>query len=397
MLTGSDLWLIIASTAVCTTVVTALTWLVLRLNRRGSIASQVTIVVLGAIVSIACSTQVILIEMYFSSHDILVMAWILGVSAALSLTAAWFVTARTARKSIAQLTTSAQRIGDGAVVPASRPGWREFDQLSGELAETSERLARARAEIDKLDTARREFFAWISHDLRTPLTGIAALSEALEGNLAADPVDYVRQIRTKVDTVNSMVDDLFELSKLQSGTLRLHPEVVELLDLVSDAVSDVRPMAAERGIRVTQSGIDGHTLWADPRELTRAIGNLLTNSIRHAPRDTEILVSAENLPDDRLILSVLDHGPGVAVEDLGRIFDVGWRADAARTAESGTTTTGAGLGLAIVRGIIEAHGGTVNAHHLDDGFQLQLIIPAPAPTAGQEGGADTGPASPRSH
>jgi signal transduction histidine kinase len=115
----------------------------------------------------------------------------------------------------------------------------------------------------------------------------------------------------------------------------------------------------------------------DPRELTRVVGNLLTNSLRHAPANSEVVVRADRV-DGRLVLSVIDQGPGVAAEDLGRMFDVGWRADAARSAEDDEAPSGAGLGLAIVRGIVEAHGGTVEAHSTGEGFRLDLTLPLAA-------------------
>ena len=375
MLSGSDLRLIVVTTIACTAIITGLGYLALRWNRRGSIASQVVIVVAAALLSVAASTLAVLVEMLFSAHDITVLACVLGVSAVLSLAAAWFITGRAARASITDLVTSAQRIADGNVVPATDPGWREFNQLAAELADTSQRLTVARGEIDKLDSARRQFFAWISHDLRTPLAGIRAMAEALEEGVAGNPEAYVRQIRVKVDTVNAMVDDLFELSKLESGTLRLRPELVPLLDLVSDAVADVQPIAVRRGITIRAEQVAGHMLWADPRELTRAIGNLLSNAVRHAPDDSTVVVTADNLPHQRLTLSVLDEGPGVAVEDLSSIFAVGWRGDPARTAGD----AGAGLGLAIVRGIVEAHGGNVRADHVDGGFRMAVVLPIGQP------------------
>jgi signal transduction histidine kinase len=273
-------------------------------------------------------------------------------------------------------------VGNGDVVAAATTGWRELDAASAELAETSERLAEARAQLTELDAARRQFFAWISHDLRTPLAGMGAMAEALEEGTAPDPAAYVRVIRSKVDTLTQMVGDLFELSRLQTGTLELHPEPIALLDLVSDAVADVQALASARGITIAQDGVDGHMIWADPRELTRAISNLLANSLRHSPDGSIVLVRADTVDADRLVLSVIDQGPGVAAENLGRMFDVGWRADAARTADPAEPAVGAsggaGLGLAIVRGIVEAHGGTVRAHHTDAGFQLDLLLPAHA-------------------
>ncbi|TPW93047.1 HAMP domain-containing histidine kinase, partial [Schumannella luteola] len=221
---------------------------------------------------------------------------------------------------------------------------------------------------------------WISHDLRTPLSGMRALAEALEAGVVDDPEDYLRRIRAQVESMNRLVDDLFELSKIDSGMLRLHRESVVLLDIVSDAASDVQQLAAERGVRITHAGVEGHVLWADAHELSRVVTNLLGNAIRHAPEGSEILISASRGDDERLVLSVLDHGSGVASEDLGRMFEIGWRADAARTTDAASGAAGAGLGLAIVRGIARAHGGDVHAEHVPEGFRLNVVLPLTIPT-----------------
>ncbi|MGH3584156.1 MAG: sensor histidine kinase, partial [Mycobacterium sp.] len=188
-----------------------------------------------------------------------------------------------------------------------------------------------------------------------------------------DPAEYIRQIRDQVDSVNGMVDGLFELSKIQSGMLKLSKEPVVLLDLVSDVVSDMRALAATRGIRITHAGMADAVLHADAGELSRVVANLLVNSIRHAPEHSEIEVSAQRLDGDRIVLTVLDQGPGVQSQDLGRMFDMGWRGTAARTPEDGGS--GAGIGLAIVRGIVEAHGGEVSAAHVPGGFRLDVTLP----------------------
>lgn len=374
MLSLADLVLVVVTIAVGTLAVTAVAFGILRLNRRGSLASQLMIVVAAAIAAIALSTIAVVVEMYFSTHDLVVLGWVIGVSSAMSLAAAW-ATGRVARSSMAGLAESARRIGDGAIVEPGNPGSQEFATLAGQLAETSRRLAAARDEIDRLDAARRQFFAWISHDLRTPLAGIRVSAEALVEGMVADPDEYVRLIRDRADTLDLLVQDLFELSRLQSGSLRLRPELILLLDLVSESVADIDHVAAGRGVRIVQAGVDGHLLWADPRELGRVIVNLLTNAIHHAPPGSEILVSATTTDDDRLVLSVLDHGSGVAAEDLGRIFDVGWRAEAARSPDRGGSA-GAGLGLAIVQGIVQAHGGEVTAQNLHPGFRLDVSLPA---------------------
>ncbi|WP_446666228.1 sensor histidine kinase [Flexivirga sp. B27] len=373
MLTTSALGLIAVTTVLCTAVVTALALAFLRWRRTTSVAFQVTVIVAAAVLSIVASVVAVVVEMFVSTHDLTVLCWVVGISAALSLVTAWVTTHQTVTRSVGSLVESARRIGDGDVIQPEAPGWKEFNDLDAQLAETSARLAESRAEIDKLDAARRQFFAWISHDLRTPLAGMRAMTEALADGVAPDPDAYLRTIRAKVDTLTAMVDDLFELSTLQSGTLRIERELVVLLDLVSDAVTDIRPVADERGISLVHNGVAGHLLWADPRELTRAISNLLTNGVRHAPENSEILIFAHTGDREHLVLSILDHGSGVAVEDLGRMFDVGWRANTARTTETGTV--GAGLGLAIARGIVEAHDGRISAEHVPDGFQLSVTLP----------------------
>ena len=205
------------------------------------------------------------------------------------------------------------------------------------------------------------------------MAGMRAMAEALEEGVVDDPAEYIRQIRDQVDAVNGMVDGLFELSKIQSGMLKLSKEPVVVLDLVSDVVSDMQALAATRGIRITHAGMADVVLNADAGELSRVVANLLVNSIRHAPEHSEIQVSAQRLDGDRIVLTVLDQGPGVQSQDLGRMFDMGWRGTAARTPEDGGA--GAGIGLAIVRGIVEAHGGQVSAAHVPGGFQLDVTLP----------------------
>ncbi|ADG78628.1 Signal transduction histidine-protein kinase/phosphatase MprB OS=Tsukamurella paurometabola (strain ATCC 8368 / DSM / CCUG 35730 / CIP 100753 / JCM 10117/ KCTC 9821 / NBRC 16120 / NCIMB 702349 / NCTC 13040) OX=521096 GN=Tpau_2016 PE=4 SV=1 [Tsukamurella paurometabola] len=375
MLDGAALAQIVVTALLVTLAVTVATLGVLRVTPRASIGLRAAVAIAGALLSVVASTLAIAVQMYLSGHDLTVLLWVIATSAVFSVIATPLVVGRAIGASITALRTATRRVGDGDVVEPTRTGLAELDEVSAELAQTSRRLEESRARVAELDAARGQFFAWISHDLRTPLTGIRALAEALDEGTAPDRAAYLTALRGKVDTLNGMITDLFELSTMQSGTLRIHPEPVVLLDLVSDAVADCSPIARRRGITIAQDGIDGHLVLVDPRELTRVVGNLLTNSLRHAPADSEVVVRADPLADGRLVLSVIDQGPGVAAEDLGRMFDVGWRADAARSADDDGGTTGAGLGLAIVRGIVEAHGGSVVARSTEAGFRLDLTLP----------------------
>lgn len=167
--------------------------------------------------------------------------------------------------------------------------------------------------------------AWISHDLRTPLAALQAMAESLEDGVAQDPARYHRQIRGQAEVLTGMVDDLFELSKIQSGTLRLRPETMSLYDLLSDSVADLHPVAVARGITLRESRTGDLTVRGDPRELSRVLNNLLVNAIQHTEEGGEILISACEAPEDHVVLSVTDSGGGIPEEDLALIFDAGWR------------------------------------------------------------------------
>ncbi|GAA2859571.1 sensor histidine kinase [Microbacterium arabinogalactanolyticum] len=370
-----DVLLIAGTGLACTVVVAAIALILLRWARGGSMLVQMLVLASVAAVSMAAAVLLISVEMYISPHDLSVLVWVIGTSLLFSLLAAWLV-ARLTRARLVRISEAVRRVGEGDVVTAEPHGLREFDDLSAELADVSERLHAARQELEQLDSARRRFFAWISHDLRTPLTAVRALSEAIEDGASAHPERYAGEVRAQIDTMSRMVDDLFELSKLTSGAVRLRTQQVELLDVVSDAVADVRLAAEQRGVTIAERGVGGHVLWADPHQLGRVVVNLLTNAVRHAPRDSEILVTATELDEQRLVLGILDHGSGVATSDLDRMFEVGWREDAARpTTADDPVASGAGLGLAIARGLARAHGGDVYAEHTGEGFRMNVLMP----------------------
>jgi signal transduction histidine kinase len=343
---------------------------VLRIVRRRTMSTQLLIVACAGTAAMAASVLAISMEMYISDHDLTVLVVVIAVSLVLALMVAWIV-ARTARASFDRFSATLERVGGGAVVDAEPSGWGEIDELSAQLAAVSQKVEAARAELEQLDSARRRFFAWISHDLRTPLTAVRALAETIEEGAADAPERFAGEVRAQVETMSRMVDDLFELSKLTSGAVQVRTEQIGLRDVVSDAVADVRLAADGRGLRIVERGVDGQVLWADPHQLGRIIVNLLANAIRHAPPGSDIVISATEPDRGRLVLGILDQGAGVAVEDLDRMFDVGWRADPARASSTDDlVSSGAGLGLSIARGLARAHGGDVVAEVTGQGFQM---------------------------
>jgi signal transduction histidine kinase len=274
----------------------------------------------------------------------------------------------------AALRQAARSLGDeaGHYRPPALPMAAEFAALSRELTDTSAKLVQSRARERGLEQSRRQLVAWVSHDLRTPLAGLRAMAEALEDGLAADPPRYHKQIRAEAERLATMVDDLFELSRIHSGSLQLSAEEIALDDLVSDVLASTDALARERGVRLDGKATGQLTVRADPRELSRALTNLLTNAIRHTPSGGCVHVEARQEEGDAL-LAVADGCGGIPEADLPRVFDLAWRGTDAR---SPAPDSGAGLGLAIVRGIVGAHQGNVRVMNAGNGCRFEMRLPA---------------------
>jgi signal transduction histidine kinase len=246
------------------------------------------------------------------------------------------------------------------------------------VEQVSRDLAQERVRAEQAEHTRRELIAWVSHDLRTPLAGMRAMAEALEDGVANDPQRYHHQLRLEVDRMAAMVDDLFEVSRISAGNLELARERVPLPELVSEVVRASSPEAETRGVQVISSSRaatgpdDGYLIDADTAKLRRAISNLVINAIRHTPHDGVVEVATE-LVDGHVSVIVSDQCGGIAEPDLARIFEPGYRGDTARTP---TPDGGAGLGLAIVEGIVTAHSGAVTVRNVDGGCRFELRLPA---------------------
>ncbi|MGN7799548.1 sensor histidine kinase [Leifsonia sp. 22587] len=374
MLALGDLAAIVGTTLLAAAAISAVAVVVLHLLRRASVMVRLGVVVLAAVASIVGGTVAIARAMYISPHDFVVLAWVIGVAAVVSVGVAAVLGMGLVRTS-RTLRDAARAVGDGRIVPAEQQDSSEFSALSSELADVSRRLAESREEVRLLDASRRELVAWISHDLRTPLAAMQAMAEALEDGIAADPQRYYRQLRSQCDTLSHMVDDLFELSKIQSGALRLEFGPLSMYDLVSDAVADLAPLAATRSVALNESQDGDLTVWGDARELSRVIHNLLVNAIEHSPAGAAIHVSVREGAGSSVVLSVVDEGGGIPEEHLGAVFDAGWRGNAARSPRSGVVSGGAGLGLAIVQGIVSAHDGDVSVRNTGAGCRFDVQLP----------------------
>ncbi|MFE9448918.1 sensor histidine kinase [Streptomyces sp. NPDC006739] len=341
----------------------------LRLIRRRSLTASLTVVAAVGVLAMLAGTLAVAWAMFLSPHDLSVVTTVVAMAAVVSLATALLLGRWVVARS-RELTVAARSFGDGGDFTApTEPATAELAALSRELAATSARLAESRERERALETSRRELVAWISHDLRTPLAGLRAMAEALEDGVAADPDRYFKQIRTEVERLNDMVGDLFELSRIHAGTLALSPSRISLYDLVGDALAGADPLAREHGVRLVGDHVEPVPVEVDGREMTRVLGNLLVNAIRRTPADGTVAVAAERSADG-VVLSVTDGCGGIPEEDLPRVFDTGWRGTDARTPPAG-----AGLGLAIVRGIVEAHEGRTTVRNIPGGCRFEVTLP----------------------
>ncbi|MGW3268565.1 sensor histidine kinase [Streptomyces sp. NPDC001056] len=342
---------------------------VLRLIRRRSLTASLAVVAAVGVLAMLAGTLAVAWAMFLSPHDLTAVTTVVAMAAVVSLVTALLLGRWVVARS-RELADAARSFGDGGTYAApDGPATAELEDLSRELAATSARLAESRERERALETSRRELVAWISHDLRTPLAGLRAMAEALEDGVAADPDRYLRQIRAEVERLDGMVGDLFELSRIHAGTLPLSLSRISLYDLVGDALAGADPLAREHGVRLVGERVAPVPVEVDGREMSRVLGNLLVNAIRRTPADGTVAVAAERT-DEGVVLSVTDGCGGIPEEDLPRVFDTGWRGTDARTPPAG-----AGLGLAIVRGIVEAHRGRAAVRNIPGGCRFEVTLP----------------------
>jgi signal transduction histidine kinase len=332
----------------CAVPIGFLGWLLLRWLGHRSITASITVVALVGTGSVLTGLVGTAWAMFLSGHDLRVVFLVVGVSGAVAVGTGLLLGRRLARQSV----------------------WER------------ESVARERA----AEVSRRELVAWVSHDLRTPLAGLRAMAEALEDGVVSEPAQvaaYHASLRREADRLAGMVDDLFELSRIQAGALRLHLDAVPLADLVSDAVAVVGPAAARKRIRLLADGApDWPTVLGSDAELGRVVRNLLANAVRHTAADGAVVIAAGTSAVDEGVpqawLSVQDGCGGIPEADLPRLFDVAFRGEAARTpgVVPDTLAGGAGLGLAIARGLVEAHRGRIGVQNAGTGCRFVVELPA---------------------
>jgi signal transduction histidine kinase len=383
--------------------------LILRPLRRASFAVQICVVVLAAMAVLTAGMISAFNAMFISARDLEVMWYVLAVASAVAIVIALVLGSRVSRNA-KELADAARSIGRGESPGLQSPVMsHELAALAAELEASSRMLEASRQREAAVENARRELVSWISHDLRTPLASMRAMTEALEDGMAADVPAYYRKIIAQTDLMAGMVNDLLELSRIHAGTMRLKAEPLDLYDLASDAIADLAALAEQHGITLDGGGRRECLALADGPSMGRAIRNVVLNAIVHSAPGSRVTVQVGR-EGDRAVVAVTDGCGGIPEEDLPHVFETGWQKDpsrrrAGRLSAQGRPSgqdgggpgdgagvpgleglqeeppgalrySGAGLGLSIVAGIVSAHQGTVSVENVDGGCRFSLLLPA---------------------
>lgn len=308
-------------------------------------ASIVMVVALG----IALSGRL----MFLSSHDLELLWVVLGFALALGLALAVTIP-RSITRDLEEMADTARRVGHGERGLRARVDRNdEIGSTADAFDEMLEKLEEAERLRERQEEARRSLLTAVGHDLRTPLAALQAAIEALEDGVAPEPERYLKAMRQDVAALASLVDDLFVLARLEAGEVELDMVGVDLAELADEAVEVLEPTALRRSVDLRVSAIGRVPAMGSPEALGRVIRNLVDNAVRHAPHGSEVVVEVAN--GDGGSVTVLDDGPGFSADFVDKAFLLFERADPARARSTG----GAGLGLAIARGFVQAHGGEI--------------------------------------
>lgn len=314
-------------------------------------------------------------QMFASQHD-LELAGVLLLFAGIIATTFGVFVATNISDTLNQLVDASRQIAAGQLQTRAAVNGRDevaqmavaFNEMAAELQKTADQ----RLELDNL---RRDLIAWTSHDLRTPLTSIRAMVEALHDGLIDDPEmvhRYYRTIRADVIALNMLIDDLFELAQLEAGGMALEKQLHSLSDLVSDTLESFQVLAAQRGVVLTgEVGVGLDPVLLNAPKIGRVLANLLSNALRFVPAGGKVHVLAVRVAEGAKVV-IQDNGPGFNEQDLPRVFEQFYRGEQSRSRATG----GTGLGLAIARGIVEAHNGRIWAENgVNGGAVVGFVLP----------------------
>jgi signal transduction histidine kinase len=299
--------------------------------------------------------------MFINQHDLILGTLLLIFASGVSISFGYFIS-NSITQDLRDLVTGAEMISRGDFgIRVNVSGEDEVAQLARAFNQMAAQLEKADASERALDEARRNLVAWASHDLRTPLTSLRVMVDALADGVVTDPETvsrYLHQSQSEVERMSTLIDDLFELAQLDAGYQDLDFEWIALSDLISDTLESFAAQAKNQGITLEGTITpEVDPVWAAPDKLSRILDNLVGNALHYTPEGGSICLAAR-LESNLVRVEVRDTGKGIAANDLPYVFDRFYRGEKSRV-RSSEKSGGVGLGLSIVRGLVQAHGGEI--------------------------------------
>jgi signal transduction histidine kinase len=354
-------------------------------SRVGSLSRQFAAGVTLAFGLVLVGIGTVALLMFVSPHDAYLLAILLAFACALAVYSSWLLT-RGIRRDIETVRDALSAVGEGrrVPVPIETGGRDEIAELAAAADRMIARLAMHEAQRDASDRARRDLIAAVSHDLRTPLTSLQLLAQGIDDGLldaGGNGGRYLDEMSLHVRSLSAMVDDLFELTRLEAGDIQWSMQRIRLDELVGETVDAMRAQAEAKGVAV-EARVPGDLAQAEanPEKVQRVLFNLIQNAIRHTPADGSVTVVAES-SGQSIEVEVADTGAGIPAVDRERVFEPFFRGDVSRG------RGGSGLGLSICRAIVEVHGGRIWLDDSRPGTRVRFTLPRARP------GADAGPRS----
>ncbi len=296
--------------------------------------------------------------MFLNQHDLLLATVLLLFAGGIAVSLGYLLSMSLAER-IGRLSEAAQAVAQGhldARVPVA--GRDEVAALARTFNDMAGQLEEAQQQQRELDQLRRDLVAWIGHDLRTPLASLRVIVEALADGVVEDPdtvQHYLGTAQHQIASLSLLLDDLFEMAQIDAGGLQLDRQPNSISDLISDTIEAFTAFARQRGVRLEGSASpDADPVVMDGQQVGRVLNNLLDNALRHTPAGGTVQVRVRPAAGS-VQVEVADDGEGISGEDLPHVFERFYRGEKSRSRATG----GAGLGLAISAGIVEAHGGQI--------------------------------------